>query len=333
MLRSTEAKGNRSAPFSVSIVIEWENAGRIGGERAERMLRAVHAQLERRDDLLIGEAEILLVHDEISPDAESIRAALAAAARAGEWRADIQTLPAPCAGYYQLKNFGAARARGDIIVLLDSDVVPQPGWLEDLISPFRDSATEVVGGASWVDPRNLYSAAMALGWVFPLAPDDSEIVTARSFAANNVAFRSELRETMHFPDTDQYRGQGVCVIERLRAEGRRLVQSRGAQVTHPPPDGLAHFCGRAMWSGYDLSVRERRHRRLPLWSGMKEVARTGAVALHCVATRFRKVKLGPLQAVGALFIVAAYHGLRGLGLLGGIVAPRLLHGFLTRIAP
>jgi hypothetical protein len=174
---------------------------------------------------------------------------------------------------------------------------------------------------------------MALGWIFALAPEDDAIVPADGFAANNVAFRAELRPTMHFPDTDQYRGQGVWAIERLLAEGRTMAQSRGAQVTHPPPEGLVRFLGRAMWSGYDLSVRERRRGPRALWRGVREVARTGAVALHLGATRFRKVDLDPLQAVGALFVIAAYHGLRSLGLLGGMAAPRLVHRTLKRIAP
>lgn len=333
MLPASEAKGNRAALFSVSIVIEWENAGRIGSERAERMLRALHAQLAKRDRSLIGRAEIILAYHERCSDEEAVRAAVGAAAQTEEWSADIHPLPAPCAGYYELKNFGAARAEGDIVILLDSDVVPQPGWLENLVSPFRDPRTEIVGGATWIDHRNLYSAAMALGWIFPLAPDDAAIVPALGFAANNVAFRAELRPTMRFPETDQYRRQTLCVIERLRAEGRTLVQSRGAQVIHPPPDGLVRFLGRALWSGYDLSVHERRHGFLAFRSACRDVARTGAVALHSVATRFRKVELGPLQAMGALFIVAAYHGLRGLGLLGGVAAPRLVHRMLKRIAP
>gem|GEM_PF-855609 len=333
MLPASEAKGNRGPPFSVSVVIEWENAGRIGSERAERMLRALHAQLAGRDMSLIGPAEIILVYHEQCSVEEAVRAAVAAAGQNQGWRADVHPAPAPCAGYYELKNFGAARAEGDIIILLDSDVVPQSGWLENLISPFRDPRTEVVGGATWVDHRDLYSAAMALGWIFPLAPEDAAVVPALGFAANNVAFRAELRPTMHFPKTKQYRRQSLSVIERLRAESRTLLRSRGAQVTHPPPEGLVCFLGRALWSGYDLSVDERRHGFLGFWSACRDLTRTGAVAIHSVATRFRKVKLGPLQAAGALFVVAAYHGLRGLGLLAGIAAPRLLHRILKRIAP
>ena len=329
----SEAAGNRAAPFSVSIVIEWENAGRIGSERAERMLRALHGQLQHADPALIRRAEIILAYHGRGSDEEEVRAAVAAATGGAEWRATIRTAPARCDGYYELKNLGADLAQGEIIVLLDSDVIPQPNWLDRLISTFRNPEACIVCGATWIDHQDLYSSAMALGWIFPVQPDDDSITPVDGFAANNVAFRAELRQAMHFPESDQYRGQGVPVIERLRAEGTTILLNRGAQVSHPPPTGVVPFLTRALWSGYDLAVRERRHGRFALWRGSREVARTGVVALHCVATRFRKVKLGPVGAVGAAFVVASYHGLRGMGLVAGIAAPRLLHRTLKRIAP
>src|SRR5215472_15982971 len=41
----------------------------------------------------------------------------------------IRTIAADGAHYYQLKNLGARAATGDIIVLVDTDVVPEPGCL------------------------------------------------------------------------------------------------------------------------------------------------------------------------------------------------------------
>jgi hypothetical protein len=328
----SEAKGNRPPPFSVSIVIEWENAGRIGNERAERMLRTLHAQLREADPSLIDRAEVIFAFPGNGSDEAAVRSTVAAATGGAEWSASIRTAPAPCDGYYELKNFGAELAQGEIIAFLDSDVIPQPNWLESLISTFRNPEAEIVSGATWVDYRGLYSAAMALGWIFPVPPEDASITRVKGFAANNLAFRTELRSVMHFPDCEQYRGQGTQVIERLRAEGRTILLNRGAQVSHPPP-AMSHFLTRALWSGYDLAVNERRRGGFALGRGVRDVGRTGAIAIHAVATRFRRVKLGPAGAVGAGFVVAAYHGLRGVGLLAGLAAPRLLQRTLKRIAP
>jgi len=316
------------APFAVSIVVEWENAGRIGDERARAMLRTLHEQIAQADPALIASSELILTYAQCA-DPAPIDHALAEAGRGAPWRSAIRHAPAPDGGYYALKNHGAALALGDVVILLDSDVIPQPGWLDRIVATFRDPSAEIVCGATWTDHRGLYSSAMALGWTFPVRPDDDAIVPTNGFQANNVAFRPHLRATMSFPATSQYRGQGVAVIERLKAEGRTVLMNRGAQVSHPPPAGFAGFATRALWSGYDLSVASRS----AVLRGIRNVARTGALALFSVATQFRKVRLGPLGAVGAAAIVGTYHGLRGAGFVAGLVAPGLLRRTLTRIAP
>jgi hypothetical protein len=320
------------APFAVSIVIEWENVGRIGDERACMMLRALHRQIEDANPAHIASVELILVFAE-GTDAAPIRLAISDAGGGVPWRANIRDAPTPSGRYYELKNHGVEVARGDILIHLDSDVVPQPGWLDRLVATFRDPNAMVVSGATWTDYGGLYSAAMALGWTFPLPPKDDAVVPVSGFQANNFAFRAELRSTMSFPKTSQYRGQSIPVFERLRAEGRTILINRGAQVTHPPPAGLKAFTARALWSGHDLSVRQRRGGRIAFWQGMGDVARVGAVAFHCVATRFRAVNLGPLGALAAAAIVGAYHGLRALGFVAASIAPGLLHKGLTRLAP
>jgi len=43
------------------------------------------------------------------------------------------------------RNLGARRAAGDVVVYLDDDAWPCPGWLAALLAPFRDGATAVGG--------------------------------------------------------------------------------------------------------------------------------------------------------------------------------------------
>lgn len=44
------------------------------------------------------------------------------------------------------RNTGAAAARGDVLVLLDDDAIPEPTWLERLLAGFGDPAVLGVGG-------------------------------------------------------------------------------------------------------------------------------------------------------------------------------------------
>jgi GT2 family glycosyltransferase len=44
------------------------------------------------------------------------------------------------------RNAGIAASRGDVLVFLDDDAVPQPGWLAGLLAPFSDPRVAIVGG-------------------------------------------------------------------------------------------------------------------------------------------------------------------------------------------
>jgi glucosyl-dolichyl phosphate glucuronosyltransferase len=48
------------------------------------------------------------------------------------------------------RNTGLAAATTDLVVFLDDDATPRPGWLCDLVRPFSDPSVAGVGG--WVEP-------------------------------------------------------------------------------------------------------------------------------------------------------------------------------------
>ena len=47
---------------------------------------------------------------------------------------------------YAARNTGIRAAKGDIFVFTDADCRPQPDWLNEIISPFADSAVGIVAG-------------------------------------------------------------------------------------------------------------------------------------------------------------------------------------------
>ena len=47
---------------------------------------------------------------------------------------------------YVARNKGLKHAKGEIIVFLDADCLPERQWLESLVEPFRDSTVGVVAG-------------------------------------------------------------------------------------------------------------------------------------------------------------------------------------------
>ena len=313
---------------SLSIVIEWENAGRIGAARARRMLRALRRQLRDVDPGATAGHEIILLHDPLKVRRETIAESVREAGP--DWPAEITYAPVPGIGYYRQKNAGAALARNDILIFLDSDVVPEPGWLDRLTKPFASPGVEVVCGNTFVAPDSLYSAAMALTWIFPLRSTETGLVPSRFFHANNVAFRRALFALHPFPETGQFRGQCGFLAEELIRNGHEIYLSRDAQVAHAPPQGLKHFVLRALWGGYDERIRAKLLARRSVARGTRSPARKLGTYVSRIFRERRRVELGLGGAAVAAGIAIVYQGLRVASYLASRAAPRLVRRGLER---
>src|SRR4029077_19368753 len=60
-------------------------------------------------------------------------------------------LPTADSRYCSLKNAGAAASSGEIIIFLDSDVIPEPNWLAALLETFSNPHVSVVVGSTHGD--------------------------------------------------------------------------------------------------------------------------------------------------------------------------------------
>ena len=314
---------------SLSIVIEWENAGRIGAERARRMLCALRSQLEEIGPGSGEGHQIVLLHD---PDRVTRETVAASVREAGaDWPAEIVYAAAPGGGYYRQKNAGAALARNDILIFLDSDVVPEPGWLAGLVAPFASPGVDVVCGNIFVDHHGLYSAAMALTWIFPLRSTESGLVRSRFFYANNVAFRRAVFAKHPFPETGQFRGQCGFLAEELIGSGHEIYLSRDAQVAHAPPQGLKRFVVRALWGGHDDRIRANLVARRPPQTAARSPARKLAGYVARIFRERRRVELGLGGAVVATGLAIVYRGLSLSAFLASKAAPKLVQRGLERV--
>ena len=187
---------------TVSIIVEWSNALLTEADRPARMMQALHDQAEKLASAQGSDPEpglfpleVLVCFDGSQVDGQAISqmAPLAAPGRHGA--IDVRHCDFAGAEYYDLKNLGSKQAGGQLFLFLDSDVVPENDWLENLWNSFFDPAHAVVAGLSYIDPVNLYAKATALNWVFDVSPDWRDIKPSKHFWANNVCFRREvLRE-------------------------------------------------------------------------------------------------------------------------------------------
>ena len=260
----------------LTVVIEWENVVLSELERARRMMRALREQATELLASSAGGAEtpashtplarpiqVLILFDEDAISAHSVRTTVEEVLGSGDGVLEIKVEAAPGLHYYDLKNLGARRASGELLLFLDSDVIPEPGWLRHLVAAARRKEVQVVGGDAFIVPEDLVSKAFSVFWffntphvVFP--PDQPTLQPHKQFFANNVLFERATFLAHPFPKMPDGMTRGACLqlARDLESAGIPVYRELRARVSHPAPNGWRHFFTRAMAQGRDRVFRE-----------------------------------------------------------------------------
>ncbi len=225
--------------------------------------------------------------------------------------------------YYELKNMGARHASGDLLIFIDSDVVPESGWLRGIIAPFARSEVQVVGGNTYVDPYNLYAKTFALFWFFPLRDSKPDLRKTRSLFANNIAFRRKVFQQHPFPAEIEGIARGSCwrLAVELRDNDIAIYRATAAQVSHPPPRA---FAKKALSNGRDRGLRERESGQLTLLQTLGTWCQSVQSSTGRVVNHRHEVALSRAALPAAIVIVLAYHSLSLFGQLLTRIAPELM---------
>jgi glycosyltransferase involved in cell wall biosynthesis len=241
----------------VSVVIEGYNESLSLGSVAETMDGL------RRQDFPLGEVEVILVGSEGQAEAWAHEYADPAPFRS------VRTLSRPGAHYYELKNEGARAASGEIVVLTDSDVRPEPGWLTSIAGALGQDA-EVTAGISLFrgeDGRRpdhpLLQVAASISWGFVIGRVlDERAAEPRAFLSHNVGFRADTFRR-HPYRTDLGRTlAGSFLYKELTSSGVRIELRREQRVAHT--FSLGWWLGRLHRRfGYEVYLLRRLDRSAP----------------------------------------------------------------------
>ncbi|MFD8493923.1 mycofactocin biosynthesis glycosyltransferase MftF [Amycolatopsis sp. NPDC059657] len=196
---------------------------------------------------------------------------------------DASSIPVPGAlrhetnrGPAAARNTGLKAARHEIVAFLDSDVVPEPGWLETLLAHFDDprvalAAPRIIGLRKFGENAlTRYEHARSS---LDLGPDEALIVPRTRVAyvpsaamlvrvsAVGEGFAEEMRVA-----------EDVDLVCRLHADGHRLVYDPAARVAHEHRDTLGPWLGRKAFYGTGAAQLALRHPgtvppvNLPVWA-------------------------------------------------------------------
>ena len=301
---------------SISIVVEWDNVRLAGASRSRAMLERLRSELDPGHG---GRAEVLLVHDGRPGDVDEAKRILAPS------EADVRVVPGPGLDYYELKNAGARAARGEIVVFLDCDIVPEPGWLREVLAPFADPAVAVVSGATYLEPSGFWGRSMALASVFQPRTESPGVVAIDRFFANNLAFRREAAIAFPFPAVaGTARASCVALSRQLAEAGVGVVANRAARASHPAPAGLRRTLARALVHGRDTVLLADAGIGEPI-TARAALRRLGAIVRSSAVDR-RSLGLSPIAAPAAAAVALAYYGVAAAGAALARFAPNSARG-------
>lgn len=309
---------------SFSITIEWENARFADVGRTRRMLRELRAQLiELAPEVL---PEILFLYSPRNVPEAIVRDVIAEDFHPRTVPAVTRVIATDNLRYYEQKNYGARHSGGDIKIFLDSDVIPERGWLRAILAAFDNPEVGAVGGQTYLEWNSLYTKAFALFWVWPLRDPGQGLVPASIFYANNVAFRAEVFAACPFPDLPTNRDQCTLLARELCARKFGLFQQKSARVSHPPPRGVWNFIKKAVNDGRDQALlRAAERRNTSPWKGVWWNFSNGLRrSYRRFETEHDKVRLGPIGALLGYGLAVAWYALRAFGEALTLARPALV---------
>ncbi|GLZ45620.1 putative glycosyltransferase [Actinomycetospora sp. NBRC 106375] len=231
------------------------------------------------------------------------------------------------------RNTGAAAASGALVAFLDSDVVPEPGWLAPLLGHLADPAVALAAPriVAWRAPGCSSDAA--------LLASDARIATS-SLARHAVARYEERRSSLDLgarpaPVTARSRvayvpsaallvrrealGDGfaedmpvaedVDLVWRLAGAGWRLRYEPASRVAHEHRDAVGPWLARKAFYGTGAAPLALRHpRRVPPVALAPWTAAT--VTLLGLQRRWSTVAAGAVTAFAAVRLAKGLHDAR-----------------------
>jgi len=318
-----------TSSMCVSIIIEWKNQALAADHRAIAMLDQLRIQWApiARNGKVAGAAissscELLFVVDSTEARAH-LDQILGNRFQDSDSDFIVRILHGEGSSYYQLKHRGAAEASGNVLVFLDSDVIPDDGWLAALLGAVSRDDVSLVCGDTYVQPDETIGKTFAAIWFSLPSSRRTGLEVDVQCAANNLACPASFYREHPFVDVPgANRGALPEMRRELATQGILMCRCPQARVSHPAPDGIGQVFLRGIGRGRNIYFRAR-HDPDPTGLGMR-VWRVQARGISRFLRNRRAVGINALELPFAFALVCTYYGLQGIGAWLTWLAPEVM---------
>ncbi|HET7245047.1 MAG TPA: mycofactocin biosynthesis glycosyltransferase MftF [Streptosporangiaceae bacterium] len=209
----------------------------------------------------LGNSYPVLVVDDGSEDPGAV-AAVAAAHGAALVRRPVNGGPGAA------RNTGLLGVATDLVAFLDSDCVPEPGWIERLAAHLADPAVAaaaprmvaVPAGPSWAGRYTTAACCLDLGGAEARVVPGTRVayVPTAALVVRRAALAGDGQGGSVFDPALRW-GEDVDLVWRLHAAGWRIRYEPAARVSHHEPDGWAALLARRFRYGTSAAPLALRH--------------------------------------------------------------------------
>ncbi len=311
--------------MEITFILEWENAVLSELDRTERLLVQLFSQTQGRPEIF----ELLVLHNSIQVSEDFIKTFIDETIRKHslspiENRRIIDVLDAH---YFQLKNRGVEEAKGEVILFLDSDIIPTEDWLVGILNGHALHPDDLVSGMSYIDHEDLMGKAFALNWFFPLPTANKNLKEVSLIHSNNYIARREILLANPYPKMAKgvTRGADVLLWEKLKSKGIKLYIHEGARATHPCPNGWSHFFKRGMAEGrdaYQFLLEKEKVEKRPGWQFFKQYAVRCQKVFTNTISKGKRVDLKIIEFPLVIGIMIFYYQLYFIGGFAAKILPK-----------
>ena len=158
------------------------------------------------------------------------------------------------------RNTGVKSAKGEIIVFTDSDCVPEPDWVAEMVSPIRGNGIAGVKGAYRTRQKKLLARFSQIEFEDRYEKlrhyEYIDFVDSHAAAFTKEAFLSVGGFNPTFPVASN---EDVDLSYKLAERGYQMVFNPDAVVYHYHPDTLWKYLRLKFWRGYWRMAAYRLH--------------------------------------------------------------------------